>query len=46
VEQTLHKLTLALNNSEKVYECALLKKGLWVTLVDGILEVTTQESGV
>jgi hypothetical protein len=30
VEQTLHKLTLTLNNSEKIYECAILRKDLRV----------------
>jgi len=46
VDQTLHKLTLTLNNSEKVYEYAIVRKDLRVVLLDGILDVRMQEVGV
>jgi len=46
VEQTLHKLTLTLNNSEKVYECAILRKDFGFVLVDGSLDVRRQDFGV
>jgi len=39
VEQTLHKLTLNLNNSENVYECTIRRKNLRVVLVDRMLDV-------
>jgi len=41
VERTLHKLTVTLNNSEKVYECAIPSG----RLMDGMLDVIKQEVG-